>query len=43
VAGQTRAAGPVISMLGLNEALTLYAVMGGGSTHAVVDVYGYFE
>jgi hypothetical protein len=43
VAGQTRAAGPVISVLGLNDALTLYAVMGGGTTHAVVDVYGYFE
>jgi hypothetical protein len=43
VAGVTRGVGPVISMLGLNDALTLYAVMGGGSTHAVVDVFGYFE
>jgi hypothetical protein len=42
-AGETRAAGPVISTLGLNDGLTLHAVMGGGSTHAVVDVSGYFE
>ena len=43
VAGRTRGVGPVFSLLGLNDALTLYAVMSGGSTHAVVDVFGYFE
>jgi hypothetical protein len=43
VAGVTRGVGPVVSMLGLNDAITLYAVMSGGSTHAVVDVFGYFE
>jgi hypothetical protein len=44
VAGRTQAAGPVIVTLGLNDALTLYGVMAaGGTTHAVVDVFGYFE
>jgi hypothetical protein len=43
VAGRTRGVGPAISLMGVSDALTLYAVMNGGSTHAVVDVFGYFE
>ena len=44
VAGRTQAAGPVISVLGLNDAATLYCFMAtAGRTHAVVDVFGYFE
>ena len=40
--GRTRANNAIIG-LGPNGALTVWAVMGGGATHVILDVNGYFQ